>query len=47
LTLAALAAELNKSKHTVARQVESIYRKLGASNRAQAINKARDFGLIR
>jgi DNA-binding CsgD family transcriptional regulator len=45
-TIADIAADLNKSKHTVARQVESIYQKVGARNRAQAVQKAREAGLI-
>jgi DNA-binding CsgD family transcriptional regulator len=33
-TILELASEMKKSKHTIARQVESIYGKLGAHNRA-------------
>jgi DNA-binding CsgD family transcriptional regulator len=46
-TVAKIAAERGKSKKTVARQVESIYSKLGAKNRIEAINRARETGLIR
>jgi DNA-binding CsgD family transcriptional regulator len=45
-TLAGLAGELRKSKNTLARQVESIYDKLDVRNRAHAVEKARDYGLL-
>ena len=45
-TLAELARELEKSKNTVARQVESIYAKLNARNRTQAIETARRLGVL-
>jgi DNA-binding CsgD family transcriptional regulator len=45
-TLVELASDMKKSKHTVARQVESIYQKLGVHNRAQAVQKARALGLV-
>ena len=45
VTLAEIAAGFGKSKKTVERQVESIYGKLHVSNRAQAIQRARDLGL--
>ena len=45
ITLAEIAADFGKSKKTVERQVESIYAKLHVSNRAQAIQRARDLGL--
>jgi DNA-binding CsgD family transcriptional regulator len=41
-----LSQYLGKSKHTVARQLESIYVKLNARNRAQAVHHAREFGLL-
>ncbi len=44
-TFAQIAAGFGKSKKTVERQVESIYEKLQVSNRAQAIQRARDLGL--
>lgn len=45
-TLASVADEMGKSAKTVQRQVESIYSKLGANNRAQAIQKAREAGIL-
>jgi ATP/maltotriose-dependent transcriptional regulator MalT len=45
VTLAEIAAGFGKSKKTVERQVESIYGKLHVSNRAQAIQRARELGL--
>jgi len=45
-TLGELALELEKSKSTVGKQVESIYQKLNARNRAQAIQHAREYGII-
>lgn len=45
LTVARLAAVLGKSPKTVEAQVSSIYAKLNVSNRAQAIQRARDLGL--
>ena len=47
MTLAAIAAELGKAPKTVQRQVESIYAKLAANNRAQAVERAREAGLLR
>lgn len=44
-TIAALAVDLKKSKSTIARQVESIYGKLGARNRAHAVQIARELGV--
>jgi DNA-binding CsgD family transcriptional regulator len=43
-TLKDIAAELHKSHKTIERQVGSIYGKLDVSNRAQAIQKARELG---
>ncbi len=45
-TVRELAEQLGKSKHTIARQLESIYAKLGARNRTQAIHQARERGLL-
>ena len=45
-TIAEMASEHAKSRHTIARQMESIYLKLGARNRAQAVQRARELGLI-
>jgi len=45
-TIAELALELHKSKSTVAHQVESIYEKLGARNRAHAVKVARDLAIM-
>jgi DNA-binding CsgD family transcriptional regulator len=41
-----LAAELGKTENTVMKQMSAIYAKLDASNRAQALKKARDLGII-
>lgn len=40
-----IAAELQVSPNTVKSQVRSIYRKLGASNRHEAVNQASAFGI--
>jgi DNA-binding NarL/FixJ family response regulator len=45
-TLREVAAELGKSKKTIERQVDSIYTKLYASTRAQAIQRARQAGIL-
>jgi LuxR family maltose regulon positive regulatory protein len=34
------------SRHTIKSQANSIYRKLGASNRSQAVAQARSLGLL-
>jgi len=34
------------SPHTVKSQAMSLYRKLGASSRSQAVTRARDIGLL-
>lgn len=44
-TIKAIAAEFRKSPKTIERQVGSIYDKLHVSNRAQAIQRARELGL--
>ena len=41
-----IAAELFLSPHTIKSQMKSIYRKLNASTRTQAITRARDLGLL-
>jgi len=45
-TVAKIASERGKSKKTVERQLESIYAKLGARNRTEAINRGRESGLL-
>ena len=45
LTLAQIAAELYVSRNTVKTQVQSVYRKLGVSRRADAVAVARDLQL--
>ncbi|HTW85745.1 MAG TPA: LuxR C-terminal-related transcriptional regulator [Candidatus Sulfotelmatobacter sp.] len=45
-SLARIAVELDRSRSTVARHVASIYGKLRASNRTQAITRARELGLM-
>ena len=45
-TSAEIAAELFLSLHTVKSQQASLYRKLGASTRGQAVARARQLGLL-
>jgi ATP/maltotriose-dependent transcriptional regulator MalT len=46
LTLAEIGQRLYVSKHTVKTQVISIYRKLGASSRSQAVQRLQEIGLL-
>jgi LuxR family maltose regulon positive regulatory protein len=46
LSAAEIAAELFVSLHTVKSQQASLYRKLGASSRSQAVVRARQLGLL-
>ena len=46
LTAADMATELFVSVHTVKSQQASLYRKLGASSRSQAVTRARQLGLL-
>jgi len=46
LTVPEIAAELFLSPHTIRSQMKSIYRKLEASNRHQAITRARELDLL-
>jgi LuxR family transcriptional regulator, maltose regulon positive regulatory protein len=46
LSFPEIAAELSLSRHTIKTQATSIYRKLGASTRSQAVMRARDLGLL-
>jgi len=46
LTASEIAAELYLSPHTIKAEVKSIYRKLDASSRHQAITRARELGLL-
>ena len=41
-----IAQELFLSRHTIKSQANSIYRKLGASSRSQAVARSRDLGLL-
>ncbi|MBO0816232.1 MAG: response regulator transcription factor, partial [Actinobacteria bacterium] len=41
-----IAAELFLSPHTIKTQMRSIYRKLGAATRSQAVTRARELGLL-
>jgi LuxR family maltose regulon positive regulatory protein len=41
-----IAADLFVSRNTIKSQVLSIYRKLGASSRSQAVERARELGLL-
>jgi LuxR family maltose regulon positive regulatory protein len=46
LPLTEIAAELFLSPNTIKTRASSIYRKLGASNRSQAVTRARQLGLL-
>jgi LuxR family transcriptional regulator, maltose regulon positive regulatory protein len=46
LSFPEIAAELFLSPHTIKAQMKSIYRKLGASTRNQAVTRAREIGLL-
>ena len=46
LSFPEIAAELSLSPHTIKSQTKSIYRKLGASSRHQAVTRARELGLL-
>jgi LuxR family maltose regulon positive regulatory protein len=46
LTTAEIAAELSLSQHTIKSRMKSIYRKLNASTRGQAVAQARELGLL-
>ena len=46
LSFPEIAAELNLLPHTIKSQMKSIYRKLGASSRHEAVTQARELGLL-
>ena len=46
LSFGQIAEQMSLSRHTVKAEVTSIYRKLGASSRDQAVMRARDLGLL-
>jgi LuxR family transcriptional regulator, maltose regulon positive regulatory protein len=46
LSFPQIASELFLSRNTIKTEVNSIYRKLGASSRNQAVSRARDLGLL-
>ena len=46
LSLPEIGAELFLSPHTVKSQAISVYRKLGASSRNQAVARSRELGLL-
>ena len=46
LQLHEIAAEMYLSPHTIRAQGKSIYRKLGAASRSQAVTRARELGLL-
>ena len=46
LSFPEIAGELFLSRHTVKSQANSIYRKLGASSRSQAVARSRELGLL-
>lgn len=46
LSFPEMAAELFLSPHTIKSRMKSIYRKLDATTRHQAVNRARELGLL-
>jgi LuxR family maltose regulon positive regulatory protein len=46
LPLPEIGEELFLSRNTIKTQANSIYRKLGASSRSQAVARARELGLL-
>jgi len=46
LSFPQIAKQMSLSRHTVKAEVTSIYRKLGAASRDQAVARARDLGLL-
>ena len=46
LSFPQIAEQMSLSRHTVKAEATSIYRKLGASSRDQAVTRARDLGLL-
>ena len=46
LSFPEIAAELFLSPHTIKSEMKSVYRKLGASTRNQAVTRARELGLL-
>jgi LuxR family maltose regulon positive regulatory protein len=46
LPVSEIAAELFLSPHTIKSEMKSIYRKLGATTRTQAVTRSRDLGLL-
>ena len=46
LSFPEIAAELFLSRYTIKSQAMSIYRKLGASSRSQAVARSRELGLL-
>jgi LuxR family maltose regulon positive regulatory protein len=46
LSFAEIGEELFLSRHTVKSQAKSLYRKLAASTRGQAVTRARELGLL-
>jgi len=45
-TAAEIAAELFLSRHTIKSRMKSVYRKLDATTRNEAVTRARDLGLL-
>jgi LuxR family maltose regulon positive regulatory protein len=46
LTVPEIAAELVLSRYTIKSELKSIYRKLGASSRSEAVTRSRELGLL-
>ena len=46
LSFRQIAAEMFLSRHTIKAQAVSIYRKVGASSRNQAVSRSRELGLL-
>ena len=46
LSFPEIAEQLFLSRHTIKSEASSLYRKLGASTRSQAVTRSRDLGLL-
>lgn len=46
LSIPEIAGEMFLSRNTIKSEVNSIYRKLGASSRSQAVTRSRELGLL-
>ena len=46
LSFPEIAAQMFLSRHTIKSEANSLYRKLGASSRSQAVTRSRELGLL-